>query len=123
MANTDRLFVPLTKEAYKDFLERGKEYEVRVHKSQYGPKYVYSGRAVELRKGYSGESVWGIVGEVVAGSLEEIFSEVELARIEPMANSIDEAIGMNRQLLGSAEEYVAFQVVLSNTYEEKICFK
>lgn len=55
----DRLFVPLNKEPFEDFKSKGKTYELRSYGRNFTEKFVYKGRDVELRKGYSGESLWG----------------------------------------------------------------
>ena len=111
MEKLDRLFVPLTTESYLDFKEKGKEYEVRACQRQFTECFVYPGRAVELRRGYSVESLWGVIGEVVIGRLEEIFEKAELCKLEPQANSIEEAVAMNRAMLGEHDTYIAFQVL------------
>ena len=43
--------------------------------------FVYSGRQVELRKGYSGESLWGHLGNIRTGTLEEIFDHFDYFQI------------------------------------------
>jgi hypothetical protein len=111
----DRLFVPLTTESFLDFKLKGKQYEIRACEKAYSEKYVFPGRPVELRKGYSGESLHGIIGEIVMGShLEQVLSLIDYKLAEPRANSIDEAVKENKKLLGEKPKYIAFQVLLDN---------
>ncbi len=106
-----RFFLPLCTAPYEDFKYRGKSWEVRALALQYTPKNLVEGREIELRKGYSGESLWGIIGEHRTGSLEDIFAGIPLKDIEPQAASIDEAIAENRALLGEQEAYIAFEIL------------
>ncbi len=111
----DRLFVPLSTEPFLDFKERGKQYEVRACARGFSEKFVYGGRAVELRKGYFGESLWGKVGEVYIGKLENIFKKIDLKLIEPLAKSNIDALREDKEMLGNPEKYIVFQVVLADT--------
>lgn len=89
--------------------------KVRAYGRNFTEKFVYSGREVELRRGYSkGESLWGRVGKVIVGSLEDIFSKVDFKLVEPQKKSQQDAISENRELLGDREKYIAFQVFLNN---------
>ena len=111
MKENGRLFVPLSKDAFYDFRDRGKAVEIRKYGRNFTEKTVFPGRAVELRLGYSGnESIWGVIGQVVIGSMELIFEEFELHRVEPRFTSVDEAIKDNIDLLGSAEKEIAFEI-------------
>lgn len=110
-ARMKRFFLPLCTVPYGDFKHRGKSWEVRALARQYTPKNLVEGREIELRRGYSGESLWGIIGEHRTGSLEDIFAEIPLEEIEPQAASIEEAIAENKALLGEREEYIAFGVL------------
>ena len=107
----NRLFVPLSTEPFLDFKERGKQYEVRSCERGFSEKFVYSGRKVELRKGYSGESLWGVIGEVVTGSLEDIFDKVDYRLIEPGFDSIEDSISDIEVMLGEKPKYIAFEVI------------
>jgi hypothetical protein len=110
-----RLFVPLTTESFLDFKLHGKQYEVRACEGNYSEKYVFLGRPVELRKGYSGESLKGVIGDIIIGShLEQILGLIDYKLAEPRANSIDEAVRENKKILGEKPKYVAFQVLLGN---------
>ncbi len=107
----NRFFLPLCTAPYEDFKHRGKSWEVRALARQYTPKNLVEGREIELRKGYSGESLWGKIGGHKIGSLEDIFAGIPLEEVEPRAASIGEAIAENRALLGEQEAYIAFQVL------------
>lgn len=107
----DRLFVPLSTEPFLDFKQRGKCYEVRTYGGQYTEKFVFAGRIVELRKGYSGESLWGTIGNVVTGSLEDIFNGLDYRIVEPLAQSKEHAIQEIAAMLGEKPKYIAFQVI------------
>lgn len=107
-----RLFVPLCSAPYEDFKLHGKRWEVRALARQYTPRNLVEGREAELRKGYSGESLHGVIGRVECGTLEEIFSRIPLREIEPRASSVKGAIEEDRDLLGEHILYVAFEVLL-----------
>ncbi len=106
----DRLFVPLNTEPFEDFKFYGKTYELRAYGRQYTEKYVYTNRKVELRKGYSGESQWGIIGKVVTGKIENILDQINFKKIEPRANTKKEAKENIEKILGVKEKYIAFEV-------------
>ncbi len=109
----DRLYVPLTAEAYGWYKSGGKRYELRKHGRQFREKYVYTGRLVQLRRGHSGESTWGAVGEVIVGTIEEIFSTIDYRKIIPIANSREEAIRKSKEFgLDNNTECIAFEVLL-----------
>lgn len=107
----NRFFLPLCTAPYEDFKYRGKSWEVRALARQYTPKNLVEGREIELRKGYSGESLWGTIGEHRTGSLEDIFAGIPLEKSEPRAASVDEAIAENTSLLGEHEAYIAFEIL------------
>lgn len=106
-----RVFVPLCTDPYYDFELNGKKYELRKCERQFSEKFVYPGKGVELRHGYSGRSRYGTVGNVVTGSLDDIFKKVNFKEIEPRANSKDEAIKEVLKYLGKREKYIAFEVI------------
>ena len=119
MTKKNRLFVPLSTSSFLDF-KNGKQYEVRAYGRQFTEKNVYFGRDVELRKGYSGESIFGSIKEVLMGSLEEIFAQVDFKLIEPRLSSVEEAILENKNMLGEKDKYISFQVLLNfNIYFPK----
>lgn len=106
-----RLFVPMAKEPFIDFRDRGKEVEVRKCARQYTLKTIYEGSPIELRLGYSGgESIWGNVGEIVVGSWEEIFEVFDLSIVEPRFQTVEAAIRDNELLMGITMEMIAFRV-------------
>lgn len=123
MPKQDRLFVPLYTEPFEDFRDYGKQYEIRSYGRNFTEKHVREGRPVELRKGYSlRENVpqaewqlWGTLGNVIVGSLEDIFDQVDDYKvIEPRSDSVEKAIAENRDLLGNHPKYIAFQVLLNS---------
>ena len=69
------------------------------------------GRKVELRKGYSGDSLWGTIGQVEIGSLNEILAEVSWCSIIPRARSKEEALQQIFSILGEKDTYIAFEVL------------
>jgi len=105
----DRLFVPLTKQSFEDF-RKGKIFEVRILRRQWSKKNVRSGRHVTLSCGYSGPRIEGKVGQVLTGSLGNIIRRLPFHKIEPRAKSKTEAVRMNLEILGEAEEYIAFEI-------------
>ena len=109
----DRLFVPLQAEPYEDFKYNGKTYELRGCSRNYKQEFVYTGRRAELRKGYSGESIWGKIGDVVvANTLKGIFDKIDFKKIEPRANTKKQAIEEIIKQMGKKEKYIAFEVKL-----------
>jgi len=110
----NRLFVPLNTENYNDFKYYGKSYELRNCERNFKEKFVYSGREVEIRKGYSGESLWGRIGKVITGNLERIFSEIDFKLIQPRANSLEEAIKDNEDELGEGKKKIAFEILFNH---------
>lgn len=111
MTSQDRLFVPMAKESFSDFEKRGKKVELRKISPNFNEETVRPGRPVELRLGYSGKkSIWGVIGQVVKGSLPEIFAYFELADIEPRFETIEDAIEDNHNLMGEIALAIAFEV-------------
>jgi hypothetical protein len=78
----------------------------------YTEKHVYCSRKVELRKGYSGESLWGTVGRIITGSLDKILKEIDYKHIMPQARSEAEARKTISRLMGKKDKYLAFEVIL-----------
>lgn len=61
----DRLFVPLNKQWYKLFAEGKKLWEIRAVSPRFNHKTVYTGRTVELRRGYAVKgALWGSIVDV-----------------------------------------------------------
>ena len=108
----DRLFVPLNTGPFEDFQHNGKTYELRGYGRQYTEKHVYAGRKVELRKGYSGQSLWGMIGNVESGGLEQVLRKVGFKKIVPNAKSKAEAVKEICEILGRKDKYLAFEVIL-----------
>ncbi len=107
----DRLFVPLNTEPFEDFKHNGKTFELRSYGRQYTEKYVYTGRKVELRKGYSRESLWKSIGKVETGTLEEILTKISYKKITPKAKTAEESKNMISEVLGFKGKYIAFEVL------------
>jgi coproporphyrinogen III oxidase len=113
MEEIDRLFVNLTGDSFDDFVLRGKRYEVRAYDSRFNEKTVFRGRRVEFRKAYSRGSIWTMVGDVFIGDLMTFLQAVNYKKIEPRAESREEAIAENARLLKNPERYVIFEVKLN----------
>jgi hypothetical protein len=61
----DRLFVPLNKQWYDLFTEGKKLWEIRAVSPRFNYKTVYTGRTVELRRGYAIKgALWGRIVDV-----------------------------------------------------------
>lgn len=109
-----RLFVPLCTEPFLDFKLRGKQYEVRACGSrQYTERNVYPGKKVEFRKGYSGESLHGSISDVIVGTLDDIFSQVDYRLVEPRSESREDAAKEVMSYFKQPEKYIAFRVTLT----------
>ncbi len=70
-SGVDRLFCPLTAEAFGWWLQC-KTHELRKDAPRWSAKHVYPGRRIELRKGYSGPSLWGEIVEVIRGPMPDL---------------------------------------------------
>ncbi|MDP3725864.1 MAG: hypothetical protein Q8R36_01565 [bacterium] len=110
--NTKSVFVPLNKEAFRDF-SKGKTFEVRRAERGWNRNQIYTGRGITLSCGYSGARLSGVIGKVIFGSIRKIFKEVLFKKIEPLAKNCNEAKKINTKLLGIAQEYVAFEIILN----------
>ena len=108
----DRLFVPLTSEAFGWWLYHGKRRELRVYGKRWNRANVYPGRRVELRKGYSDASLWGWVGRVTVCAFEHLTGNgVAMEEIAPSGTPWIHI----RDLIGGCswkEHVIAFEVDL-----------
>ena len=109
----DRVFIPLTKEAFNDFMN-GKTFELRRAERGWNRNQLRQGRTVTLSCGYSGPRMEGFVigKKIIFGSLDEIFAAIPFEKIEPRAKNVEEAKKENLKTLGCAKEYVAFEIGL-----------
>ena len=63
---------------------------------------LFLGREVELRRGYSGESLWGIIGDVrESNGLSELIGLVGARKVIPIASSSHEATQIARSIVGT----------------------
>ena len=112
----DRLWLPLAEAHFFAFADGIKHYELRFAKGSYAESRVYRGRKVELSKGYGKtQRMWGTVGKVIVGSLEEVLARIPFDLILPKAKSLDDATSSIRQVLIPKEQtpkYIAFEVIL-----------
>jgi ASC-1-like (ASCH) protein len=110
-----RLFVPLATEPFRWFESGKKKWELRKYGKQYTEKNIFSGREVELRRGYNTtDSLWGRLGEVlVVDSLEDLFLKVDFEKIIPVAASHEEAIKRCLEILrpDTVTRYICFEIV------------
>ncbi len=106
----DRLFVPLKTGPFEWFESGEKRFELRRYGRRWTDKHVYPGREVELRKGYSGKSIWGSIGKVIVGDLDKIFFEVDFKLINPTVPTVEDIIKRTLDLLGPSDKYIAFEV-------------
>jgi ASC-1-like (ASCH) protein len=106
-----RLFVPLNARAYEWFASGAKRYELRRYRRQYNLIQIKEGRTVELRRGYSGESLWGEVGEIHTGEdLSQLLHQVDYRSVLPSADSLGEALEIAQEFVGSEGPYILFEV-------------
>ena len=112
----DRLFVPLNDEAFYWFRNNNKNFELRGYFNGWREKYVYSGREIELRRGYNTkDKIFGKIGKVVIGSMNNIFDKVNYKKIIPIAKSRQESIKKAKEILNKKKQhkkYIAFEVKL-----------
>jgi len=108
-----RLFVPLRTAPFDWFSSQGKKWEVRRNRGAFRADRLTCGRRVELRRGYTGTSLWGTLTKTVsAANAAELFSRVEYPVAVPTVTSKAEAIALVEKLLGKDQELVAFRVDL-----------
>ena len=80
----DRLFVPVMSRFFDQFANGTKTWEIRRAVKQWRPLFVYPGRRVEIRRGYSGGSFFGTIGKVVlANSVTALFHQVPAQQAAP----------------------------------------
>ena len=108
-----RLFVPLAKEPFSWFLSGQKKWELR-KVGQYSHKNVYTGRMVEIRKGYNtDDKLFGKIDDVrESASLEGIFEKVKFKEIIPISKSKNEAIAIAQDILkpSKTNSFIAFKI-------------
>jgi len=114
---TDRLFVPLTAQAFGWWQSGRRKWEVRKRAKRWGPPHVYTGRRVELRRGYSGPSLWGRIRQVRSTSLRFLPALVRLDHILPPESSFD-ALRVAIRAVDLECPVVAFEVYLDDPIED-----
>ncbi|MDD5192957.1 MAG: hypothetical protein PHF67_00045 [Candidatus Nanoarchaeia archaeon] len=107
-----RLFVNLRTIYFEQFRNRTKRYEIRSYGKGFNEKYVYTDRDVELRNAWNRGSLFGTIGEVVIGSLDNILDKVDYRLILSESNSREDAKRTITEILGTCDKYVAFEVIL-----------
>lgn len=109
----NRLFIPLTKEAYQWFETGNKQWEIRkFNVGQYNSKNLIVGRKVELRLGYRpGNSIWGIIKEVRSfDNAESLVSEIDFKYLIPSANNPNEAIQRIIDYISPESKIIAIKI-------------
>lgn len=105
----NRLFVPLNTEAFNWFKE-GKKWEVRKKRGQYNPRNVFKGKKVELRKGYTGESIWGKILDVdTFENADRLFEKINFKEVFPDSGSLSSAKKLIQNYVDS-NEIIAFKI-------------
>lgn len=117
----DRLFVPLNSEPWNWFRRGDKTVEIRGVSPRFNQSTVKPGRLVELRKGYSGPSIWGRLENVsTAASAAALFNHIEPGHVVPGA-SRTEAVKYVEELLPGYGSYIAFSVSTPITAKRVPC--
>lgn len=118
MQSRPRLFVPLATDPFRWFQSGKKKWELRKYGNQYTENNIYSGRIVELRRGYNtDDSLWGSVDEVkVYGSIEEVYAEIKYEEIIPVACDLKDALEITKNILSSPpnSKYLCFKVSINS---------
>lgn len=113
----DRLFVPLKSEFFQAFKDREKEWELRGVNDQFNQNTVEEERVVELRKGYSGNSIWGFVEDIrTFDSIDEVADHIPFQKIDPAAESRDEFVDRAKEILSTYDRFIAFKVDLDDDH-------
>lgn len=123
MAAVDRLFVPLARGPFEDFRDHRKVAELRAYGRNFTGKHVFEGRDVELRLGYSLRKdvpqtdwqLWGKIGRVVSGSLDDIFEIFGFRGICPRLEDEAQAEEAIEGMLGKPAKFIGFEVKLCRT--------
>lgn len=111
MESKDRLFVPLKSEFFDSFERGEKKWELRGINSRFNTDRVEPGREVELRKGYNGKSLWGVIEEVKTfGSIEKVAEDIDYNQINPESEDREEFNASVEELLSNYDEFIAFRV-------------
>lgn len=118
MGGNSRLFVPLNALAFDWFIHGEKRYELRRCRHQYNLDQIIEGRDVELRRGYSGTSLWGKIGIVLMGKeLPELLEQVGFRSVLPTASSLDNAIEIAKEFVGCDGPYILFEVCKNSEHQ------
>lgn len=107
----NRLFVPLSKEAFRWF-KAGKKWEIRrLNKGQYNLKNIRLHRQVELRLGYNGESLWGTIDQILTFTNSyQLVNQIDYTELIPTATSVEDAIDKINSYVSSNEQLIVFKV-------------
>lgn len=116
---TNRLFVPLKTEHYRNFESGDKTIELRGKGNQFNFGTVQRGRPVELRRGYStDDSLWGVIGACYwVHGLTNLLEHVDHTKIMP-GSTQTEFLNSAEELLSDYDRYVAFEVDLFDLERE-----
>ena len=105
-----RLFVPLKAEPFGWFESGAKEWEIRRNAGAFALERLTIGQRVELRRGYTGDSLWGTISELQEGLAAEILGRIPFESIIPTASTAEDAALFINDLLGSGEILSAVRV-------------
>ncbi len=88
------LLVALPPETFRWFAEGGRRWEVRRYGREFIERFVFTGRAVELRRGRRpDEALKGVIARVIlADDLPALFDQIAYRDVVPEATSLEEAI-------------------------------
>jgi hypothetical protein len=107
-----RLFVPLRRDAFEWFATGRKTFELRRAGGRFAETHVRPSVSVELRRGYSGVSIWGFVGRVFIGEdLSQLLNRVDYKDVIPRASSLQEAVAVAREFVGGVGPFILFEVL------------
>lgn len=116
---TDRLFVPLKKEPFNWFLQGCKTWELRGISGRFNKDKVKSGKSVELRKGYNGDSLWGVIANCKTfDKLKNIPTSLR-RDITPFMDEYNNFEDKVKSIMSEYESYIAFNVDLYWLEERK----
>lgn len=111
--NIDRLFVSLKSIVFDWYCYNGKKYELRAEKGNFSRKFVYTGRKVEIRRGYSGNgNGMGRIGKVYTGScLKKLLNNVPIKQVLPTVKNYEQARKLIRKFIGKPSNYILFEII------------
>lgn len=108
------LIFSLNDAPYFWFTNCGKEFEIKEYNNRWNNKKIHTGRKIKGVHRHCGNKFFtGEIGEVVTGTLDEIFNKVDFKKIIPIANFREDAIKIINDFIPvkRGKKYIAFEII------------